>query len=686
MERSNIGSHLRRVLTGLALASAMALATAVEAKLHSITIGQNGQLNWRGEGTAPVDVLPARHRLPLDPNKFAEGNDPGKRVELDSGQFPGSLHALEITETDIADGTLERGGAIAATGIGSKCETCFAFVVIKSLPEILKRDAGGQTKAMEIRDGLYGVRILLDLGGRFGVSRIRFYPRNTVQPSPTTPFQDSFLRAFDLFSNDGVLLTKHGAPKYQVLTSQLTNKNGDVDIELSPPRILRHIRLVALTDIHWEIDEIEILGEGFVPDGRYVSNIFDAGEPVAWTSLRWTEEIVNLPELSSMEIRTRTGTDDSPFVFTRRLHGKRDAEEIPFVIGSDTEVMTQKDYGNLSTFDDQGRQWDKGNVLDDLVDWSPFSAPYPAAAGAGVPILSPSPRQYFQFQVSFESSDLAATRILNSLSFSYASPPLADSLRGEIFPREADVSGTSEFTYSVLALIRSPGLSGFDTIEIGTPSRVESIDSVELLNADGERLAFRAFTGLNDTTLVDGFRVVSVEDDRFALQFPHVREARTRVDARFRARVFTYSTDFAARVRLQSEAAAFQAVDSGDAGLTTVLSPQLLGGGRLLDAVDVQPNPFTPNGDGINDELSVRYGLLSVTALTPVSIRVYDLAGRLVTVISDVVEGSGHYDDKSWDGRDAQGKLLAPGLYLVRVEVDGDAENAEQAKVVSLVY
>ena len=56
MERSNIGSHLRRVLTGLALASAMALATAVEAKLHSITIGQNGQLNWRGEGTAPVDV------------------------------------------------------------------------------------------------------------------------------------------------------------------------------------------------------------------------------------------------------------------------------------------------------------------------------------------------------------------------------------------------------------------------------------------------------------------------------------------------------------------------------------------------------------------------------------------------------------------------------------------------------
>ena len=287
--------------------------------------------------------------------------------------------------------------------------------------------------------------------------------------------------------------------------------------------------------------------------------------------------------------------------------------------------------------------------------------------------------------MSFESSDLAATRILNSLSFS-ASPPLADSLRGEIFPREADVSGTSEFTYSVLALIRSPGLSGFDTIEIGTPSRVEGIDSVELLNADDERLAFHPFTGLNDTTLVDGFRIVSVEDDRFALQF--LTSARPGPGLTCASEPGSSPTAPISQPACDCRVKPPPSRPSipGMSDSTTVLSPQLLGGGRLLDAVDVQPNPFTPNGDGINDELSVRYDLLSVTALTPVSIRVYDLAGRLVTVISDVVEGSGHYEDKSWDGQDAQGKLLAPGLYLVRVEVDGDAENAEQAKVVSLVY
>ena len=683
---------------GLALACAVVLATAVKAELNTITIGQNGDLNWRGEGSVPVDVLPAPHRFPLDPNRIVDGNAPRQRVELDSGAFPGSLHAREITETDIAHDMLERGGEaniMGWVGFGPRRET----VQAQEFPEILRRDPGDETKAMEIPEDLFGIIFHLDLGGRFGVRRIRFYPRNSFRPSPTAPFQDRFLRSFKLSVNDGVLLDEHGNPRYEDLKSELRSQNPVVDIGLDPPRILQHLQLQAMTSDPWEIDEIEILGEGFVPDGRYVSNIFDAGEPVAWTLLRWTEEAINSPELSKMEIRTRTGTDDSPFVFHRRLHGKSDAEDIPFVIDSDTEEMTHQDYEKLPATDSLGRIWVRGNVEDDLVDWSPFSAPYPAAGAtaAGVPILSPSPRRYFQFQVSFESSDLAATRVLNALSFSYALPALADLLRGEIYPRVADVSSTGEYTYSVLAVIRSPGLTGFDVMQIRTPSRVESIDSVELLNADDERLAFRAFTGLDDTTLVDSFRILSVEDDRFALQFPHVRETRTRIEVRFRARVFTYSTRFQARVGLQSEEDVFQAVESGDAGLlgpgddaassgTTVLSPQVLGGGRLLEAVDVQPNPFTPNGDGVNDELSVRYDLISVTAATPVAIRVYDLAGRLVTAISESVERSGRYDDKSWDGRDAQGTLLAPGLYLLRIEVDGDTENAEQTRVVSLVY
>ena len=51
-----------------------------------------------------------------------------------------------------------------------------------------------------------------------------------------------------------------------------------------------------------------------------------------------------------------------------------------------------------------------GAVTDDLINWSPFSTPYPADAanGPGLPIVSPSPRRYMQFEVIFNSSDLEA--------------------------------------------------------------------------------------------------------------------------------------------------------------------------------------------------------------------------------------------------------------------------------------
>ena len=690
------GRHLW-VLAGLAFASAVGLPTEVEAELRTVTIGQNGDLNWKGEGTAPLDILPAQHRLALDPNRIVVGNAPGQRVELDSKLFPGALHVLEITEADITHGTVERGGDIDVSGWTGGWQQ--GMVVQAYAAEVLNRNEGDEKEALEVPENSFGLRIHVDLGGRFGVSRIRFYPRNTVQPSPTTPFQDRTLRHFVLNVNDGVLLTEHGSPKYDLLLRESQNENPVVDIGLDPPRILQHLELIGLTGIPWELDEVEVHGQGFLPDGRYVSNIFDAGEAVAWSSLRWAEEVINAPGLSKMEIRTRTGNDDSPFVFHRRLFGQSGAEDIPFAIDSDTEEMTQKEYNGLPKADSRGRTWNPGNVEDDRVNWSPLSPPYSAAAaaGAGIPILSPSPRRYFQFQVSLKGSDLAAARVLKDLSFIYASPALADSLRGEIYPRVADVSDRVHYTYSVLATLRSRGLTGFDVIRIGTPSRVEEIISVELLDAAGEPLASHSFAGLGDTTLVDGFRILAVEDDGFALQFPPVRESATRIDVRFNTRVFTYSTRFPARVGLQSEESAFQAVEPGDVGIlgpgddaatsgTTVLSPQVLGWNRLLDAVAVQPNPFTPNGDGVNDELSVRYDLVSVTAATPVAIRVYDLAGRQVATVSESVEGSGRYKDKTWDGRDAGGNLLAPGVYLIRIEVDGDAENAEQAKVVSLVY
>ena len=701
MTRSNCSPCFLLSVLGIIL-----LASEWTPALETITLGQGGGLDWHAEGLAPLRVIDAVHRSPLDPNKLLPGNAPGNLIEFETVHSPNSIHLLQVEEGEnIASGALDRGGYI-------DCLKCFTagggywgqdsvLNLMLALQELLSEEEGGETEAFGRRTpNAFGIILVLDLGGRFWVDRIRLFPRNTIQRSPTTPFENNFLRAYELFTNDGTKLTRDGNPIWQPLVVEKANENSVIEVNMDPPRLVQHVRMRSITPIDWEIDEIEVFSKGFLTTGRYISDIFDAGEPAAWGNLRWSDEIIGDPLFSSLEIRTRTGDDLSPFVFTRVLRGKPDAEEIPYAVDSLTEEMDLAKYQKLPQTDSIGRDWEPGSVKDDLVNWSPFSSTYPASAanGPGIPMISPSPRQYFQFQVVFNSDALDAARVLNSLSFEFATPPLADSLKGEIFPREVEVSQTIPFTYAVQAVMQTAGLTGFDTIEMRTSTRVESIDAIELVDGDGQLIEKREdFAGLADRTLVDGFQIEEVLDDGFTVRFPRVRENNTRVQIRFRTEVLNYSTNFAASVRLSSEREAFQAVPSGNAAFlgegddpdfsgTTVLSPSVLKGNELLSKVELAPNPFTPNGDGINDQLSLRYNLLSLSAARPVKISVYDLNGRLVRVLHDASEGSGRYEDKTWDGRDDQGELLAPGLYIVRVSVDGDAADAEQSRVIALVY
>ena len=40
----------------------------------------------------------------------------------------------------------------------------------------------------------------------------------------------------------------------------------------------------------------------------------------------------------------------------------------------------------------------------------------------------------------------------------------------------------------------------------------------------------------------------------------------------------------------------------------------------------------------------------------------------------------------SWDGQDESGQLVAPGNYILRVEVQGDAQTQKKTKIIALAY
>ena len=82
--------------------------------------------------------------------------------------------------------------------------------------------------------------------------------------------------------------------------------------------------------------------------------------------------------------------------------------------------------------------------------------------------------------------------------------------------------------------------------------------------------------------------------------------------------------------------------------------PAPMPGPRLHDAA---PNPFNP-------QTTISFELPKQTA---VSLRVFDLSGRLVRVLVDgEVYGQGH-SEAVWNGRDGQGKSVAAGVYVYRL-------------------
>jgi hypothetical protein len=674
------------------------LLTAPLWALDSLSVGAGGSIDWDGTG-AQVATIDPEHRSLVDPNTVLVGNAPGGLIDFNHADFPGALLPRQLREGEnIAPGTLERGGTINAPTILVATDI-ERNSLAAALEEILSDAVGGETQAFERKDDFVrGTLLISDLGARFGVNRIRFYPRNTVKSAPATQFQNDFLRAYEFFVNDGLNLSAEGLPLWgSPLAQESQNSEPVVDIVLDPPQYIRFFRLRAATPIPFEIDEIEIFGTGFLPTTTYLSDIFDVGLS-SWGHIRWAESGVGDSTRSRLFISTRSGDDDTPFIFNRQRADLRDDPEVPLSIDAPTEPMRLAEYNKLPTVDTQGVEWIKGSIKPDLENWSAWTPPYSTDEGTadgGTPIISPSPRNYIQFRVTILSDDIDAARLLERVSLTYLTPPLADEFVAEIFPREVDVSKSTSFTYAVRPNMETSDLLGFDTFSITTPIRVEQVERVEILDSEGNLQVEHIFAE-GDTSGGSGVSIAAIEDSRFSVRFPPVEQNGGLLKITFRAAVLAFSTEFRGQASLSSEAGSFQNATSGNSAElgagdernlsgTTVTSPEVIKSDKLVDALSVVPNPFTPNGDGINDQIAVTYNVLTLTKAGDVDVRLYDLSGRLVHTLQSTALRNGRYN-LTWDGLDAHGELVPPGVYLIGVKVEGDLHSDMQLRPVAVVY
>ncbi len=498
-----------------------------------------------------------------------------------------------------------------------------------------------------------GILVILDFGMPVGIHRVRFYPRNTVVPTPNAPFQDDFMRGYEVWINDRQTNTAQNAPDELVARDE-KNESPIVDIEI-PPQYVRLVKVRSLSSTPFEIDEVEVYGTGYLSEARYVTDLIELGDRATIGRVRWTENTVGQPAFSSVGVRVRTGLDDTPVVYQRKGVGEFGD---PFVIEIDGEEYHQLD--RLS----------KGPLIEDEENWSPWKS-----AENGQLSTAPGPRRYVQFRLDF-AGRIFDTRQIGRLQFDYLQPPIADTLRAEVFPRLAEAEKAATFNYAVLLKSTGP-VRGYDRLEIDTNIQVAAIRNMRL---NGEPI---------------DFEVVENESDRFTLSFPLIAGDGDLLEFTFDLPIFRFGSTFSGRaynsrwptvpqILEPGNAVSFGPEDIDELASLAVAIPQAQVG-KLVGQIVWSTDVLTPNGDGINDELEVFFNLLQLTLPTPVSLEIYDLAGRKVhTVFSD--EHRIGPVIKRWDGMGEDGRPLLPGSYIWVMRIRADAFEEVHAGTIAIVY
>jgi len=104
---------------------------------------------------------------------------------------------------------------------------------------------------------------------------------------------------------------------------------------------------------------------------------------------------------------------------------------------------------------------------------------------------------------------------------------------------------------------------------------------------------------------------------------------------------------------------------------------------QIRGDIKATPDPFSPNGDGYNDILNIRFNLPFTEGVF--HMRVFDLSGNLVAFPINTEHGRGA-DFFTWDGTTSNGGILKTGMYIIHLEaLSRDGRNFQLKVPVTLV-
>ena len=413
------------------------------------------------------------------------------------------------------------------------------------------------------------------------------------------------------------------------------------------PRKIRYLFWHSLTDTGWFSHPMELMlfSSGYPAQVVLLSGFIDLGQLAgdgrakAIKRLRWE---ATTPDQTRLQVRSRSGNTLQEFYTFYDKKG---------------EEVTETRYGSLPKVI-------RGPIDTTVVvgaDWGPWSNFYQLSGEA---FKSETPRRFIQLELILSTEDPAVAPVLHALALDFEDA-LVSQAAGQVAPRHVVPNEATRFTY-VLRTSATEGDSGFDQLRFSTPSAVDAADvRLWIGGAVHEPSAVRV---VGDSLLFVDLPE-TVRTDSIAVEFT--------------TKVLRNATVFAADLGQEARPDLWQSVEAAERQANLVFLPDLPGSERLIGDLQVVPPVFSPNGDGINDRVQIRFALFKAVDASP-SVRIFDLAGREVVALMS--SGADVLQSFSWDGLDASGEWVAPGVYVCRIAAGADAGQGEVVRTVAVAY
>ena len=272
-----------------------------------------------------------------------------------------------------------------------------------------------------------------------------------------------------------------------------------------------------------------------------------------------------------------------------------------------------------------------------------------AEVGAGVALTEPEPARFVQYRAVMETRDPLSAPRLMQVKVAFGEQLFARAVAGAIAPLRPILGEETVFTYTFDVEIGPEDL-GFDRVHIGLPGVVRQVrfDGV-VLPEDGYEAGWDA----------EGLWLV--------LGAEHHVSRSGRLEVEFASVLLRPTLAVRAAVAL-SDSADWQHVRPEAEDAWTLVGEGVVSRALPRTGVLVRPNPF----NAASGAAQIQIDLAKVQHPQALTVALYDLAGQKRRVLWDEQSVVAGRKRLAWDGRDDSGRLVAPGHYLLRVEIDAD--------------